>query len=277
MQIKDKPEIVCNDPKKKTKNVASTPTAHLSCNPLPPALLYLPLYFILSRPHDVALSLDEAGGGEKKNVNVNQDNIITAPKRIERASERDMQQNSLQRGGTCRRSSFSIQPSLSPPLSSPRLGHCRRHHKTFLWHAVKRQSQSQTRSQLVIFIADNVKSIQSTVRSPSPLLGVGGCNCCLLCSLQLQARTPPLHTTPPSLLDDKLSASNWLLTVFVISKKTFQFFLNEFLSRLLLLRLLFALHNTLWEFHLSAKLISVVGAGVGELSLTRIRRHRSNC
>lgn len=66
MQIKDKPEIVCNDPKKKTKNVAPTPTAHLSWPPLLPPL-YLALYFILCRPHDVALSLDEGGGkgGEK--------------------------------------------------------------------------------------------------------------------------------------------------------------------------------------------------------------------
>lgn len=80
MQIKDKPEIVCNDPKKKTKTVAPTPTAHLSW-PLLPSLppLYLALYFILCRPHDVALSLDEGGEG-RKNVNVNQDNIITALK-----------------------------------------------------------------------------------------------------------------------------------------------------------------------------------------------------
>lgn len=65
MQIKDKPEIVCNDPKKKTKNVAPTPTAHLSWPPLLPPL-YLALHFILCRPHDVALSLDEGGGGEEK-------------------------------------------------------------------------------------------------------------------------------------------------------------------------------------------------------------------
>lgn len=131
MQIKDKPEIVCNDPKKKTKNVASTPTAHLSWPSAPNP--YLPLYFILCRPHDVALSLDEAGGGgeERKNVNVNQDNIITALKRIERASEQDMQQNSRNEGAPA-----GARPSLSslPPCPSlfPRSGHCRRHHKTFL-------------------------------------------------------------------------------------------------------------------------------------------------
>lgn len=116
MQIKDKPEIVCNDPKKKTKNVASTPTAHLSWPPAP--IPYLPLYFILCRPHDVALSLDEAGGEETKNVNVNQDNIITALKRIERASEQDMQQNSRNEGAPAGARPSFCPPSLPVPLSS---------------------------------------------------------------------------------------------------------------------------------------------------------------